>query len=249
MALYFIGLGLGDKKGITLNGLESLKKCDMVYLESYTSVMDCSKEDMEKFYGKKILPADRNMVESDDNEIIRNSRTKNVALLVCGDPLVATTHIDLFLRARKEGVECKVMHNSSIICAVGSTGLQVYKFGKTTSIPFENESVQAPYDVLGENLSLGMHTLFLLDLRPEEEKFMSVNDAIKYLIKIELKRNKKFFTENTFCVGCARIGTQNQIMKYGRASDISMYDFGKPMHCLIVPGKMHFMEEEALRMI
>ena len=248
MTLYFIGLGLNNEKDITINGLEAIKKCDLVYLESYTSILNCKKEDLEKFYNKKIILARRNLVESNDNEIIENAKVKNVAFLVAGEPFAATTHIDLFLRARKEGIKCHIIHNSSILTSVGVTGLQLYKFGKTTSIPIENENVEAPYDVLKGNLSLGLHTLFLLDLNPDEEKFMSVNDAIRYLLKIELKRNEKVFSEKTLCVGCARIGSESQAIKAGSAKDLLKFDFGKPVHCLIVPGKLHFMEEEALNL-
>ena len=35
--LYVVGLGLGDEKDITVNGLEAVKKCERVYLEAYTS--------------------------------------------------------------------------------------------------------------------------------------------------------------------------------------------------------------------
>ena len=248
MPLYFIGLGLNNEKDITINGLEAIKKCDVVYLENYTSFLNCTKEQLEKFYNKKIILARRNIVESDDNEIIENAKTKNVAFLVSGDSLVATTHIDLFLRAKKEGIKCNVVHNASIVSAVAVTGLQVYKFGKTTSIPLENDDISTPYDVLKNNLSLGLHTLFLLDINPDEEKFLSVNNAIRYLLKVELKKNEKVFYEKTLCVGCARIGSESQIIKAGTAKDLLKFDFGKPVNCLIVPGKLHFVEEEALKL-
>lgn len=248
MPLYFIGLGLGNEKDITINGLEAIKKCDVAYLESYTSILGYTKEQLEKFCNKKIISANRNLVESDNNDIIKNAKNKNVALLVFGDPLVATTHIDLLLRARKEGIKCSVIHNASIISAVGATGLQAYKFGRTASIPFDNENVEAPYEALSSNLNLGLHTLFLLDLAPEEEKFMSVNDAIRYLLKTELRMNQEIFSEKISCVGCARIGSESQIIKYGSAKALLNKDFGKPPHCLIVPGNLHFMEIEALRM-
>ena len=214
MPLHFIGLGLGNEKDITINGLEAVKKCDLVYMENYTSVLNCTKEALEKFYGKKIILARRSLVESDDNEIIENSKAKNVAFLVIGDPFGATTHADLWMRDKKEGIKCHIIHNSSILTAVGVTGLQLYKFGKTTSIPIENENIGAPYDVLKGNLSLGLHTLFLLDLSPDEDSFMKVGDAIRYLLKVELKRNEKIFSEKTLCLGCARIGSANQIIKF-----------------------------------
>lgn len=247
MPLYFIGLGLNNEKDISINGLEAMKKCDIVYLENYTSILNCKKEDLEKFYSKKIIIARRSLVEADDNEIIENAKIKNVAFLAAGDPLVATTHIDLFLKAKKEEIKCNVMHNSSIISAVGITGLQVYKFGKTTSIPLENENIESPYDVLKDNLSLGLHTLFLLDLEPDEGKFVSVNDGIRYLLKVELKRNEKAFSEKTLCIGCARVGSEKQVIKAGTAKGLLKHNFGKPSHCLIVPGKLHFMEEETIK--
>jgi len=246
MPLYLIGLGLNNEKDITVNGLEAVKKCDLVYLENYTSVLNCDKSSLEKFYNKKITLANRQMIESDDNDVIENAKSKNVAFLVIGDAFGATTHVDLFLRARKEGIKCHVVHNASIITAVGITGLQLYKFGKVTSIPLENENIEAPYDVLKGNLSLGMHTLFLLDLNPDDERFMTVNDAIRYLLKVELKRNEKIFSEKALCVGCARVGSENQTIKAGTAKELLKFDFGKHVHCLIVPGKLHFMEEEVL---
>ena len=82
----------------------------------------------------------------------------------------------------------------------------------------------------------------------EEEKFLSVNDAIRYLLKVELKRNQKIFSEKTLCIGCARIGSNEQIIKFSSAKDLLKYNFGKSVHCLIVPGKLHFMEEEALKL-
>ena len=242
MPLYFIGLGLGNEKDISINGLEAIKKCDIVYLENYTSILNCTKEQLEKFYNKKIILARRSLVEADENEIIENAKAKNVAFLVIGDPFAATTHIDLFLRAKKEGIKCHVIHNASIASAVGITGLQVYKFGKITSIPLENENIEAPYDVLKGNLSLGLHTLFLLDLNPDEETFMSVNDGLRYLLKAELKRNERIFSEKILCVGCARLGSESQVIKAGSAKYLLKFNFGKPVHCLIVPGKLHFME-------
>ena len=246
MALYIVGLGLNDEKDITVKGLGVVKKCELVYLESYTSMLNCTVKDLEAFYNKKIILASRKMVESDDNKILKNAKSKNVALLVIGDPMSATTHIDLHLRARKLGINCEIIHNASIVSAVGITGLQVYKFGRIASIPLHNENVESPYDVLKGNLSLGLHTLFLLDLEPENEKYMKISDAIRYLLKVELRRNEKVFSEKTLCLGCARIGSENQLVKYGIAKELLRFDFGNPVQCLIVPGKLHFVEEEAL---
>lgn len=246
MVLYLIGLGLHDEKDITVKGLEIVKKADVVYFESYTSIVDATLERLESFFGKKIILAGREMVEQRAQEtVLADARAKKTVLLVMGDPLVATTHTDLFLRARKIGIKVEVIHNASIVSAIGVTGLQVYKFGKIASIPLQNDAVEAPYDVLLQNQKLGLHTLFLLDLQPLE-RFMTANDAVRYLLRVEMKRNEKVFTEKTMCVAVARLGYPSQLIKYGTAKEILKADFGRPMHCLVVPGKLHFMEEEML---
>lgn len=249
MALYMIGIGLGDEKDISLKGLEAVKKCSSIYLESYTSKLNCSIEALEKLYGKKIMLADRDLVEKNaESTILKQAKEKEVAFLVIGDIFGATTHNDLRLRALKENIKVIYIHNASIINAIGVTGLELYKFGKTTSIPFENENVATPYDVLAENQKNNLHTLLLLDLSPEENRFMAVNQAIEYLLNIEKQKQKSMFTEDTMCLGCARIGAEDQTIRYGKASELLKQDFGDAVHCLIVPAKMHFMEEEALQL-
>jgi len=249
MVLYFIGIGLYDERDVSLRGLEVIKKCNVVYLENYTSVLSCDVKKLEKLYGKKIILSSRDLVEKKAEEtILKDALSKNVAFLVIGDPMSATTHIDLRLRAEEAGIKCIVVHNASVFSAVGVTGLQIYKFGRTTSIPFPEDKwhPETPYDVIKENRKSGLHTLILLDLRPDEKRFMTVNQAIKYLLAIEDKRKEKVFFKKLFCVGCARLGSLEPCIKSGNAEELLKEDFGKPMHCLIVPGKLHFAEEEAL---
>jgi len=249
MTLYFIGIGLCDELDITVRGLETVKKCDYVYLEKYTSILQCPIEDLEKLYHKKIILADRTMVEKKADEILDKALTYNVAFLVIGDIFGATTHTDMMLRAKEKNVKCEYIHNASIINSVGIVGLELYKYGKITSVPFsaENFMPETPYDVIKMNRKEGLHALVLLDLRPDESRFMTVNDAIKYLLHIENNRRENIFTDDTICIGCARIGCSDFTIKMGKAKDLLKEDFGKPLHCLIIPGAMHFIEEEALK--
>jgi len=251
MTLYIIGIGLNDEKDITVKGLDAVKKADFVYLESYTSKLSVGVDKLEKFYKKKIILADRELVEKESEKtIIHNAKQKTVAFLVIGDAMSATTHIDLMLRAKEEGVRTEIIQNASVLNTVGVTGLQLYKFGKTGSIPFEDKGFkpETPYDIIKQNQKIQAHTLLLLDLRPAENKYMTVNQAIEYLLSIEEKRKEKIFTEKTFCVGCARLGNLNQTIKSGTAKELMKETFGEAPHCLIIPSKMHFMEEEALKM-
>ena len=125
MTLYFIGIGLNDEKDISLKGLELVKKSDLVYLESYTSKLNCSIEYLEKLYGKQVLLADRKLVEMDaEKTILEQAKTKEVSFLVVGDVFSATTHMDLYLRAKKLAIKTRIVHNASVLTSVGITGLQ-----------------------------------------------------------------------------------------------------------------------------
>jgi diphthine synthase len=250
MTLYLIGIGLNDEQDITIKGLEIVKKCDSVYLENYTSLLQCSVKDLEHFYGKEIVLADREMTEQGDEKIIAEAKDKDVAFLIIGDVFSATTHVQLFKLAKESNVEVNVINNASVLNSVGITGLELYKFGKITSIPFigDHPDLETPYNVYRDNLSLGLHTLFLLDLKPGEDKFMSVNQALEILEKIESKTKEGLINDDLLVVGCARLGSDKFIVKAGKLSEIKKFDFGKPLHCLIIPGKMHFVEDEMLHL-
>jgi len=240
MTLYIIGIGLCDEKDITIKGLERVKKSSTVYLETYTSKLQIGIERLEKFYGKKIIPADREIVEKRAEEtILKDAATKETAFLVIGDPFSATTHIDIYTRAKDAGIKVEIINNASVLTAIGITGLELYKFGKVTSIPFENKNVKTPYEVYQMNQKNGLHTLFLLDLRPEEDKFMTVNEAIDYLISIGL-------TKETLCIGCAGLGSKEYELKAANTSELLKKRFTKFPQCLIIPGKLHFVEEEMI---
>lgn len=249
MTLYLIGLGLNDEKDITVKGLEAIKKCKYLYLEYYTSILQVDYKKLEKFYKKKIILAGRELIEQKSDEILDKAKKNDTALLIIGDPMSATTHIDFLLRAKEKNIKTEVINNASVLTAVGITGLQLYKFGKTTSIPFAENywALETPYNVLKENKKQKLHTLFLLDLNPLENKFLSINDAIDILLKIESKKKSKIFTKKTKVIGCARLGSKNQLIVYNTAEKLMKTDFGQPPYCLIVPGDLHFMEEEALK--
>lgn len=95
---YLIGLGLGDEKDISLKGLEAIKSSSRIYLEHYTSLLGVDKEKLSDLYGKEVILADREMVESEADRLFENSKSENVSFLVVGDPFGATTHTDIVLR-------------------------------------------------------------------------------------------------------------------------------------------------------
>ena len=246
MTLYMIGLGLWDEKDISVKGLEAVRRCDKLFFEAYTSKLGVSVDKLEGFYGKRIIVADRSMVETQTNKILSPAKNSNVAFLVVGDVFSATTHVDLYLRAKKEGVDVIVINNASILNSIGVVGLELYKYGRTTSIPFHNKHVITPYDVVKQNKAQKLHTLLLLDIDAEHNSYMTIREAIEYLLGIEDKRKESVFTRATRCVGVARLGSENPEIIYGTADELLQLDFGEPLHTLIIPSELHFIEEEAL---
>ncbi len=246
--LVFIGLGL-SKEGMSLAGLHEAQKADMVYVELYTSVIpDLDIREIGQKIGKPINIVPREKVELHPDAILESAKKGRVAFLVPGDPMVATTHVDLRLRAAKAGIPTKVVPAASIAsAAAGLAGLQSYKFGRSATVPFPDNPSQTPYEVLAENRVRGLHTLLLLDIRAEEGKAMTANQAIEIMLGLEGRLKKQVFTPDTIAVVVARAGSDDAMIKADRVVELSKLDFGPPPHVLMVPGKLHFMEAEALR--
>ena len=260
MVLYLIGLGLCNEKDITVRGLEYIKQSDYIYMEYYTSILGIDSSKLEEYYGKKIILADREMIEIGfDKEILEKAKTSKVSLLVVGDPFSATTHIDLYLRCIHEGVKVEVVNNASILNSIGITGLSLYRFGETVSIPFFTEKWRpySFYDKICRNYNNDLHTLILLDIKVKEiseenlakgkkiyekPRFMTVNQALEELLEASEKseniiENKGLITEENLCYGVARIGSESQIVKAGKIKDIIKFDFGKPLHSVVICAK------------
>jgi len=243
--LTLVGLGLYDEKDVTLRGVEAAKAADAVYMELYTNAWR-GKDGLEKIIGRKITEMRREELEQGAADIIGEAKTKNVVLFVSGDPLIATTHSVLLSDAKDAGIETRVVHNASIVSAIGETGLHVYKFGATATVPFPEKTggalPESVYDVIASNNASGLHTLLLLDITPE--KCMTSNEAMRTLLDMEEKRVEKIFTEETNVVVFVRAGAPDSKIFFGAVRDLKDVDFGKPPMVMIVPGKLHFSERE-----
>jgi diphthine synthase len=247
--LIFVGLGLNDEKGISLQGLEETRKANAAFMERYTNLLpDFSLQRFEAQAGKKITQLTRHDLEDANGEAVLSAAENGTAvLLVPGDPFVATTHVALRLAAEKRGIKTRIVPGASAISAViGACGLHNYKFGKTVTVPFPENASETPYNVIAQNKSLGLHTLCLLDLKTDENRFLSVSEALKELLAVEDKKREGILTRETLVVGTARIGSATSIVKADLAARLLTYDFGGPPQSLIVPGELHFMEIEAL---
>jgi diphthine synthase len=265
---YVIGLGLGDAEDITVKGLNVVRRALRVYLEAYTSILTVGVEALEEYYGRKVVLADREMVEQHSDEILADADTNDVAFLVVGDPFGATTHADLMLRAKEHGIATKVIHNASIMNAVGCCGLQLYSFGETVSIVFWTETwrPESFYDKIVNNLERGLHTLCLLDIKVKEQtvenlmrnkkvyeppRFMTVAQAATQLMEVIANRralgnSDLVLNENTVCVGVARVGSDTQLLHSSSLSMMTSVDLGGPLHSLVIVGHMHPLERDML---
>lgn len=263
--LYLIGLGLSYKSDITVRGLEAIRNCSRVYLEHYTSIlMAASKEDLEEYYGKEVILADRELVETGSEEILRDAETQDVAFLVVGDPFGATTHTDLVLRAKRSNIPVEIVHNASVMNAIGSCGLQLYNFGQTISMVFftDNWRPDSWYDKIMENRRIGLHTLVLLDIKVKEQsienmargrliyeppRYMTIAQCCEQLLEIEETRGTQAYTPATPVVAISRLGSATQTFKSGTIKELAEYDSGEPLHSLVMLGRQcHELELEYL---
>lgn len=250
--MIFVGLGLHDELDISLRALKAIKQSDFVFAEFYTSLMSgISKERLERETGKKIQVLSRSHLEDEEGELILEKAAEGSAvLLVPGDPLIATTHIDLRIRAERRGIRTRITHGASIISAViGLSGLQNYRFGRSVTIPFPHgrHLSQTPYEVISENKTRNLHTLCFLDIEVEEGRFMTINDSMRILSTLEDRKQKGTITPETIAVGIARAGSEDPLVKADHAKNLLSFDYGNPPHSLIIPaGHLHFMEADAL---
>ncbi|MEM3113397.1 MAG: diphthine synthase [Candidatus Pacearchaeota archaeon] len=232
--LYLIGLGL-DIRGIALHGKKILKsaKIKKVYLENYTIDFPYSKKELEKELKIRVIEAGREFVESE--ELVKIAKNEDVVLLVYGSPLNATTHISLINSCKKQKIKYKILYSASVIDAIAETGLSLYKFGKTTSLPkWQNNYKPTSFmEVIKENQSINAHTLLLIDIG------LDFKEAKK-----ELKESG-FKSEKEKIIVCIRLGVKSKFF-YDYLEKIPEDKIEKP-YCIIIPGKLSHDEEENLK--
>ncbi len=235
--LYLIGLGL-NRKGISIEGKEYAKKCKKIYIENYTIEYPYPLSEIAGILNKKILPADRNFVES--CKIVDEASKKDVALLIYGSPLNATTHISLLEEAKKSRVKCKVIQASSIFDAIAETGLQLYKFGKTASLPkwnlekhFKPESF---IEIIKDNQKIQAHSLLLVDID------MFFNEALEQLKETAEKNNLIL----DYLIICQALGTKKSKIFYDKINTLNGIRGMRKPFCIIIPGKLNDNEKEFL---
>jgi len=235
--LYLIGLGL-NVDGISKYGLEIIQRCKRVYIETYTVDFPYSQGQLQEVLQKKLVPANRELVEG--LSIVDEAKKMDVALLVYGSPLTATTHIALLQEAKRLGIRTKIIYNASILDAVAETGLSLYKFGKVASMPAWDVAKKFTPDsfmkIVQENQSMKAHSLILIDIGLEFQFALDQLEKSANAHKIPLKK----------IVVCQALGTKSRKIIYRDIDELREYFGIKSPYCIIIPTKLHFMEKEVL---
>ena len=247
--LWFIGLGISGFKSIPNEALEILSKADIVYLEQFTSPI--GKSDLmkiKKATSGEFKLAKRWLVE-DGSEILKNAKKKKVALLAYGDPYIATTHIELRTRAIEEKIKTHSIHaSSSLTSMIGECGLHFYKVGRIATIMSEMKSLTTPYYVIYKNIIEGNHTVLLLEYNQDKDFFLDPKDALNGLLETEKGQIRNVISLATYVIVASRIGFKDQSIISGKISSLKKINFGKPPHTIIIPGRLHFTETDALKL-
>lgn len=251
--IYFIGIGLSGLRGCTIETLDILKKMDEIFIENYTNFISEEIPSFLKHIQPKITILNREDLEDNDQLLLERIKGKSVAILVPGDPFIATTHNSLRIAAIKHGFKCQIIHNSSILSAAASvSGLSSYRFGRTVTCPFPHNASEFPYEIIKHNEQINAHTLVLLDIETSSGKFLSVDEAISILLGLEEKKQEMVFTKASLVIGLAQIGTEKEFIFPGiadKVKKVAWRDIGPPQALVVCSEPLHFTEEEALKIL
>jgi diphthine synthase len=248
--LWFVGLGISGSRSIPIEAQEVLSKADIVYLEQFTSPV--GRSDLLKI--KKLIKGEfrqgKRWLVEDGSEILKNAKTKKVVLLAYGDPFVATTHIELRTRAIQEKIKTHSIHaSSSLTSLIGECGLHFYKVGRIATIMSEMKSLTTPYYIIYKNIVEGNHTVLLLEYNQDKNFFLDPKDALLGLIETEKGQKRNVIDLSSYAIITSRVGFKDQSIISGKISSLKKIDFGKPPHTIIIPGRLHFTESDALKIL
>ncbi|SDF52306.1 diphthine synthase [Halorientalis regularis] len=242
--LTFVGLGLYDERSITVAGQERLRDADRAFAEFYTSnLVGTTIPELEAHHGLDIEVRDRAGVEQDPDPILDAAAEGDAVFLTAGDPMISTTHVDLRLRAHDRGIETDVVHGTTAQTAASSlTGLQNYRFGKATTLPFERAHggdgvPDSLVETVADNADRGLHTLVYLDIKAADGDYMTADTAAD-LLATEY--------DDRLAVAVCQAGSPDPTVVADDLAALADRDFGPPLHLLVLPGDLHLLERDAL---
>ena len=245
---------------MTADAIEHARACDFRFLEGYTATLP---EDQEGGLESLVGPwkrAMRPMVE-EPSEILSLAREKSVALMVVGDPMQATTHVDLESHCAEQGIDFSVIPGlSATSLAVSLSGMQSYRFGRQVTLPFAYGDYlpTSPLEMIDSNYTNNLHTLVLLDLdptgmgvdTPQPMQPKQVVEVLKSMYEKLVDHEGTVRDSMTTPIGnwdailLSDLGTADQRIVSGDLNDIAKLSDGR-IHCLILPAEFAGLEREA----
>lgn len=243
--LAFVGLGYSTRH-LTLEAIEVLKAADVVFIDTYTSLYEDPLVEIEALNPRaKYVYAKRQDLEGNSmRRVVEEAKTKRVVVAVPGDPLIATTHDALLSEAIKQGVEVKVVNGISFITmAYSRLGLQSYRFGKHVTLVYPTSF--KPYstvEVIYANLQRNLHTIVLLDLRVEESKLMTIQEAVDILLDLD----ETGLLGDQLSLGVARLGWRDEKVCANTLREIKKYAYPPPPHSIVVLARLSPVEGEII---
>ena len=260
--LALIGIGPGKVSSMTLEAVELARHADVRLYEAYTALWsEKSLKELEQEIGS-IQRIMRPTIEQPE-DLFEMAKNQFVAVLVVGDPMQATTHIDLQLRAENAGISVHVVHGISITTLVpGATGVSNYKFGRSTTLtyPYGEWIVTSPLEVMLQNYSHQLHTLVLFDLDPSgagtgDQQPMQASDAAESIAKMALKYKEMELTkeqremiqeiEEFEVVLCSDLGTDDQCLQTTTIRNLGTKSSGR-LNCMVLLANLSEIEREAV---
>jgi len=242
--LTFVGLGLYDERSVTVRGREAIREADRVFAEFYTSrLAGTTIADLEAYHDAGIEVRDRAGVEQEPDPILSAARAGYAVFLAAGDTMISTTHVDLRLRAHERGIDTRIVHGTTAQSAAsGLTGLQNYRFGKATTLPFPDSHggsgvPDSVLETIDGNRDRGLHTLVYLDIKTDRGQYMTADRGAELLADAY---------GDDLGVAIARAGSDDPTVVADRVATLAEREFGDPLHLLVIPGDLHHVEAEAL---
>ncbi len=244
-------MGLRGLSTCSLQALEVIKNCDSVFVEPYTNFIESEIPPLFQDLAERLEYLKREDLEDYSDEFLDKIKNKTTAILIPGDPFIATTHVSLRIAAIERGFSVKIIHNSSILsAAISSSGLSSYRFGRSVTCPFPNNPSEVPYRIIQKNKSIEAHTLVLLDINTEENRFLSIEEAIGILINLEDTNSENIITDDATLIGIAHLGSNHEFICAGSPKEVMMSNnwrnIGPPQVLIVCANSLHFEEREAL---
>ncbi|MFB6222994.1 MAG: diphthine synthase [Haloarcula sp.] len=252
--LTFVGLGLYDEQSVTVAGRNAIRVADRVFAEFYTSrLVGTNLDALESTLDTDIEVRDRAGIEQNPEPILSAAADHDVVFCTAGDTMVSTTHTDLRLRAEERGIDTRIIHGTTAQTAASSlTGLQNYRFGKATTLPFEDAHggdgvPDSVVTTIEDNRERDLHTLVYLDIKVDDPHWDESDDTYMTASKAATLLATQF--PDTLAVVVAQAGSPDPLVTADTLNELATETFGPPLHMLVIPGDLHPLEEDALTAI